>query len=152
MAWNMQGICTGLVDEKSAVCTRYMGVMNWVDVHTLHQATCDGDPMSVSTLRRAYDKSWSQVLKFRNIGQHARCTTCSRLSQQRKDAVTEEEHTAVVEAHAIHANKVKADRAVGTRTDMLSVEAAKHPSRDGLNQVLKVSVDGMDQDMFEIMI
>ena len=40
-------------------------------------------------------------------------------------------------------------RAVGKRSEMASEEAARKPSRDGIDQLLKITIDGMDQAKFK---
>ena len=40
-------------------------------------------------------------------------------------------------------------RAVGKRSEMASEDAARNPSKDGIDQVLKITIDGMDQAKFK---
>ena len=104
--------------------------MCFEDLYQLHLAAVP-DPVSKSTLRRAFKQNWHAVLKYRRLGQHARCTKCSLLSEQRMQATSPEEKFAVAKAHHDHINKIKADRLVATRGAMASEEAARAPRADG---------------------
>jgi hypothetical protein len=42
------------------------------------------------------------------------------------------------------------DREIETRSNLLSGQHAKHPTTDGLGQILKISIDGMDQAKFKV--
>lgn len=80
---NILGIMIG--EELNTVEPKYLGHMTWEDVYSLHAGTAP-EPVSMSTIRRAYEKFWRPVVKFRGLTQHARCATCARLSAQRKKA------------------------------------------------------------------
>ena len=99
-----------MVGDAEITSPKYLGYMTWADFYSLHDGMA-AEPVSHTTLRRAYDKWWSGILKFRVMGQHARCATCARLAAMRKKATSPEEKQAAAESHAAHAEKIKADRA-----------------------------------------
>ena len=54
------------------------------------------------------------------------------------------------EAKQQHITEVKLDREASSRTNHLSEQACKNPSTDGYNQLLKITMDGMDQSKFKV--
>ena len=120
--------------------------MTFEDLYCLHKQSPNAVPKT--TFRRCYQQTWSKLLKIRNQGQHARCATCAKLSEERKKATDPETKDEVTRRHNDHVSKVMADRSVATRGAHLSEEAARKLTGDGANQVLKITVDGMDQAKF----
>ena len=46
--------------------------------------------------------------------------------------------------------EVMGDRAVSMRGNKLAEKDAANPSPDGVNQILKITIDGMDQAKFRV--
>ena len=84
-------------------------------------------------------------MPFRSIGQGKRCKECARLDEERLQATSEEEKAQVIAAKQFHIEAVQADRAVNTRGNSISEIHASKPSPDGCDQLLKCTIDGMDQ-------
>ena len=105
--------------------------------------------MSKSTLLLAWNKRWKKCMPFRNIGQGKRCKECARLDEMRLQAVDDAEKAAVAEKKQQHIDEVMADRCLNVRGNYFSELDAKSPSGDGYGQLLKLTVDGMDQAKFK---
>jgi hypothetical protein len=119
------------------------------DLWVLYQLnTTVAEQVSKSTLASVWHANWERFLKFRNEGQGKRCKICARLDQERLQAVTADEKARVGREKKAHIDQVKADREVHVRECRLSEQAAENPSVDGQDQVLKITIDGMDQAKF----
>ena len=128
--------------------------------------------MSQSTLLRVWHDRWERYLKFRNVGQAQhnttqhnttqhnttqhnttqqgkRCRVCARIDAERLLAVTAEERAEVVKAKGEHIRMVMADRGCSVRGNRIAERDAANPSVDGIGQILKINVDGMDQAKFK---
>ena len=77
-----------------------------------------------------------------------RCKVCAKIDEERRQATTVEERAAVSQEKKNHIQAIMADRAVSVRTNRAAEEHAKVPSVDGDNQLLKITIDGMDQAKF----
>ena len=60
------------------------------------------DASSVSTFSRVWHSKWRRFLKFRHLGQHARCSECAKYSQMRKNAKSEAEREQIQAALQHH--------------------------------------------------
>ena len=85
-----------------------------------------------------------KIIAFRNVGQGKRCRICASLDQERSQTTSQAE-TADVIHRKKHLMKVKRDRQLDVRTSFTAQQNAKHLNADGEGQVLKLSIDGMDQ-------
>ena len=74
-----------------------------------------------------------------------RCKICSTLTKQRKQAASKSDKMQIAEHHWHHIQNVKADSEHLTRTIHIAAEHAINPSPDGENQLLRFTIDGMDQ-------
>ena len=108
-----------------------------------------GEQVSKSTLSRVWTKRWKKFLPFRNVGQGKRCKVCAKIDEERRQATTIEERAAVRQEKKNHIDAIMADRAVSGRTNRAAEEHSKVPSVDGVNQLLKITIDGMDQAKFQ---
>ena len=70
------------------------------------------------------------------------------MNEERRQATTIEERAAVRQEKKNHIEAIMADRAVSGRTNRAAEEHSKVPSVDGINQLLKITMDGMDQAKF----
>lgn len=110
---------------------------------------------SRATFLREFNGRWSGVLKFRHVGQHARCTTCTKLGKLRQLARTNDEKAVVRAQHQAHVQGVLEDRRVYSRMQALSTQSCvvKFGAPEEIpaeNSVLSLCIDGMDQSKFRI--
>ena len=77
-----------------------------------------------------------------------RCKVWAKIDEERRQATTVEERAAVSQEKKNHIQAIMADRAVSVRTNRVAEEHSKVPSVDGINQLLKITIDGMDQAKF----
>ena len=77
-----------------------------------------------------------------------RCKTCARLDQERLQVVTTEERAAVAELKRVHICEVMNDRQVSIRGNRVAEADALAMKPDGFGQILKITIDGMDQAKF----
>ena len=136
---------------KRKVPIQYMNPGSFEDLWSQYQAEKSaGEQVSKSTLYKAYRTTWSHVLKFRNIGQGKRCKICAKFDEERAQATTEEERVTIAQAKRTHIDEVLADRAVVDRAIKISEKDAANPTGDGHNQLLTITIDGMDQAKFRV--
>ena len=68
---------------------------------------------------------------------------------RRRQATTAEERAVVAQEKKNHVKAIMADHAVSVRTNRAAEEHSKEPSVDGVNQLLNITIDGMDQAKFQ---
>ena len=146
--WDV-GIALG-TDGNRYVPTRYLNPGCFEDLFLQHQIEEGADATSKSTLLKVWNERWKKHLKFRNIGQGKRCRVCARLDEERLQATSQEERLAVGERKLEHVNMVMADREVSVRSNMMAERDAKCWSPDGVDQTVKITIDGMDQAKFKV--
>ena len=73
-----------------------------------------------------------------------------RLDEERSKAVQPEEKAEWMKEKKLHISRCLMDREVEVRSNLLSGQHAKHPTTDGLGQILKITIDGMDQAKFKV--
>ena len=134
-------------------CTKYVRVrwlppMTMSELYDIHVSMSEGDHVSKATWTRTFNDKWRSALRIRKENQHSRCATCAELSERRKKATTPEMKAEVQLAHKQHVDKVMADRRIGERGNHRSEMSARYPQSQGEGQVLKITVDGMDQAKF----
>ena len=128
---------------------KYLTQGRFEDLFALHMIEKGHDAISRSTLRNCFKQRWEKYLRWRNAGQGKRCKVCAELDEMRSKASTNEEKLEYQQAKAQHVQEIKFDREVLSRSTRLAIEAARKPSIDGYQQILKVVVDGMDQAKFK---
>ena len=108
-----------------------------------------------TTFYEVFKSHWSKALKFRHLGQHARCSTCAKLGEMRLLANTREAKEHVQTMYDEHVTSVFKDRATMANLERLSAESTR--ARPGApeveadqNSVLHLCVDGMDQAKFRL--
>ena len=148
--WNLS-IAIPMQDasEKRYAPKRYLNPGCFEDLFSMHQASQGDSAVSKSTLNACWNQRWKRFLDFRNIGQGKRCRKCAKLDEERLQAVTADEKHQLAMAKQAHIEEVKADRQVSTRGTHIAERDAANPTSDGYNQVLKVTIDGMDQAKFK---
>ena len=106
--------------------------------------------VSKSTFKKAWAKRWKQFLCFRHDFQQKRCKECARLDEERIQATTWEEKCRVAREKQAHIDCVMADRQVGVRGNHISEIDASRANGDGMGQMVKIAIDGMDQAKFKV--
>jgi hypothetical protein len=135
--------------DKRYVPKRYLNPGCFEDLFSMHQAAEGNDAVSRSTLLKCWNGSWKRFLDFRNIGQGNRCKVCATLDEERVSAVTPAEKAEVATEKAKHIDSVSSDRQCSVRGTLLAEKDARKPTSDGVNQVMKITIDGMDQAKFK---
>ena len=87
-------------------------------------------------------------MPFRNKGQGTRCKECAEMDAERINCTTAEEKTELAARKKRHVDEIGADRKVNVRGNLMAEKDALAPSSDGVEQVLKMTMDGMDQAKF----
>ena len=110
---------------------------------------------SKTSFRRVYRQRWRKLLCFRHVGQHARCTTCSKISRMRVLAQTTAATEEARVLHDAHIEAIRLDRSTGNRIDRQGIESARPlsgpPEQTAMDDsVLSITADGMDQAKFRI--
>ena len=77
----------------------------------------------MSTMDREFNKNWYDVIKFRPMGTHARCSDCEKFKEFRKLATCPEDHARITAAHRAHLQLVKRNRAVNSHLCSLSEQS-----------------------------
>lgn len=128
---------------------RYLNPGCFEDLWLAYQAQTDvANQVSKSTLLKVWHARWSKYLPFRNIGQGKRCRVCAVIDEERVQATSPDERAQVLKNKITHIQEISADRDVSVRGNRVAERDASQPSVDGINQILKVTIDGMDQAKF----
>ena len=144
--WNL---CQALGNPKDRTTQkRYLNPGCFEDLWAQYSMASGAQGVSKSTLHTAWNLRWKRYMPFRNIGQGKRCRICARLDEDRRQASTEEDKALAVAAKTTHIDEVQQDRAVNVRGNKIAEQAAASPTIDGFNQILKITIDGMDQAKF----
>ena len=118
--------------------------------------SCSGEHYASKTcFEKVYRERWRSVLTFRAEGQHARCTTCAKLSRLRLLAQTSAAKQEVRQQKEQHVERVRLDRAYYARMQRLSIESTRArpgppESAASDDSVLTLTVDGMNQAKFRL--
>ena len=145
--WSMSTMLTD--DGKRYTPKRYLNPGGFEDLWQMHQASTEAqNQVSKSTLLRVWNDRWKHVLIFRNEGQGKRCKICAKLDEQRLQATTEEERANLAEEKNRHIKEIMMDREINMRINRIAEHDAENPTVDGLGQILKITIDGMDQAKF----
>ena len=148
--WDL-GTAVGSENDAKFVPKRYLNPGTFQDIWILFQSTVPAsEQVSRSTLYTCWSQRWKNYLQFRNIGQGKRCKICAALDERRLQATSEEEKARVEEEKNDHINDVMAARNYSVRGNKQAVEHARNPSQDGLDKLLKITIDGMDQAKFRV--
>ena len=138
-------------DDAKFVPKRYLNPGTFEDIWILFQSTAPAsEQISRSALYGCWSHRWKKYLQFRGIGQGKRCKICAALDERRMQATSEEEKAQVEEEKNDHINDVMASRNYSVRGNKQAVAHAGNPSQDGLDQLLKITIDGMDQAKFRV--
>jgi hypothetical protein len=142
-------LCSALGSTRS-VPRKYLNPGGFEDLWLLYQVmTPNSGQASRTTLFRAWSNRWENYLRFRNIGQGKRCKICARLDEERTQAADPDERASLMEKKKEHIAQIMADREVGMRATKMAERDAKKPS-DGRGQLLRITIDGMDQSKFKV--
>ena len=134
---------------------RHLAPGKMEELYELYLSCSAGGFASKSTFRATFQQRWRGVLGFRDIGQHARCTTCTKISKMRALAQTADLKAQLKSAHEQHVTGVQLDRAVSARLERLARNSTSE--RNGPpelvatdSSVLDLKIDGMDQAKFRL--
>ena len=137
------------IDEGQYAPKRFLNPGCFEDLFLLYEVmTPKTVAVAKSTLKRVWRTRWKKFLNFRNVGQGNRCKVCAKIDEERCQATKAEERAAIANKKKKHIEAIMADRAVSVRTNRAVEEHSQLPSVDGLNQLLKITIDGMDQAKF----
>eukprot|EP00959_Pyramimonas_sp_CCMP1952_P117582 2458313-Pyramimonas_sp.AAC.1 len=107
------------------------------------------DKVSKATLYSVWNSSWKNVLKFRNSGQGKRCKVRAALDEAKSKASSTEERQQLIKEKMDHITQIKADRAINVRGNLQSEHDSASTRTQG-SEVLKITIDGMDQAKFRV--
>ena len=135
--------------EERYTAKRYLNPGTFEDVWLMYHAqTPVQSQVSKSTLLKCFRERWDKHLRFRGEGQGKRCKICARIDQERVQATNLQEQADVVDTKARHIKEVMADRDVSVRGNRIAEKDAREASVDGIGQLMKITIDGMDQAKF----
>ena len=145
--WNLTVGVTVDGKVKRLARKNYLNPGGFESLWALHSAEPVQDQVSKSRLYEAW-LTWKKFMPHRNEGQGKRCRECALLDAEYAQATEAHEKQALAERKQRHVDEIAADRTVNVRGNLLSEKSAKKPSKDGVEQVLKITIDGMDQAKF----
>ena len=137
-------------DSRKKVPVKFVDTVTLEHIFDMHMMAPQEVRVSRSTLRRAWDNTWKHVIKIMPVRTHARCNRCAELDEYKKKVITDAERLQYQVEKDNHIKDIKADRAVSMRGNRLSEEASLNPTTDGHQQLLKITIDGMDQAKFKL--
>lgn len=104
---------------------------------------------SYDTFIRCYKDKWSQTLRIRNHGMHAKCNACERFKELRRQATSASDSKIITKAYHEHIREQYYDRTVDQRLCAMSEEAVKGIiPLESERSILSCCIDGMDQAKF----
>jgi hypothetical protein len=137
-------------DKRSIPC-QYLNPGTFEDLFLQYETSMEpAERVSKSTLFSVWKRNWCRVIRFRNVGQGKRCKLCAKLDEERAQATTEEERMLIGQRKQSHIDEILADRAVTGRTITMAERDASRPADDGHDQVIAITIDGMDQAKFRV--
>ena len=128
---------------------KYLNPGGFESLWSLHTAEPLDAQVGKTTLYETW-QTWKAFMPFRNAGQGKRRRGCALIDAERPQAVTVEEKLKLAKREEAHLDEIKADRTVNVRGNLLSEKCAKNLSSDGVEQLLKITIDGMDQAKFRV--
>lgn len=157
-----QGSRIGLADPVDAVgpdaakpnCRRYMPNMSFQEFYEMYVNWSD-NPVSLSSFRRYYEKSWKDMLRIARSTDHGKCSICEKLKMLRKSASLEEQAQQIQAAHGQHVRSVMADRQVDAQCEQLGCDSVNFnmagcPKVARAQTLLNWTQDHMDQAKFRV--
>ena len=157
-----QGSRIGLADPVDAVgpdaakpnCRRYMPNMSFQEFYEMYVNWSD-NPVSLSSFRRYYEKSWKDMLRIARSTDHGKCSICEKLKMLRKSASLEEQAQQIQAAHGQHVRSVMADRQVDAQCEQLGCDSVNFnmagcPKVAHAQTLLNWTQDHMDQAKFRV--
>lgn len=137
-------------DKRSVPC-QYLNPGCFEDLFLQYETSTEPEErVSKSTLFSVWKRNWRRVLRFRNVGQGKRCKLCAKLDEERAQATTEEERVLIGQQKQAHIDEILADRAVTGRTINMAESDVSRPNDDGHDQLIAITIDGMDQAKFKV--
>ena len=127
--------------------------MTWQEFYDLHHCHFLGNEGGDSALagmksfRRVCGERWKHLICFRELGQHARCDTCAKLTKLRREYPDPQERNIASEAYKQHLNQMFDDRRLDARLTHLSELSTSGSC--SVSSILHVRIDGMDQAKFK---
>ena len=139
------------MDANRYAPKRYLQPGCFEDVFLMYQGmTGSADQVSRTTLLTVWNERWKRYLLFRSEGQGKRCKQWAKLDQMRLEAGGVEERAAVITAKQEHIKDIMLDRDVSIRGNRLAEKHAASPNSDGFDQIVKITIDGVDQAKFRV--
>ena len=113
------------------------------------------NPVSLSSFRRYYEKSWKDMLRIARSTDHGKCSICEKLKMLRKSASLEEQAQQIQAAHGQHVRSVMADRQVDAQCEQLGCDSVNFnmagcPKVARAQTLLNWTQDHMDQAKFRV--
>jgi hypothetical protein len=142
-------IALGVEGDKRCIPVRYLNPGTIGDLFAQYEVELGANAASRSTFQRVWNR-WKKYIRFRNIGQGKRCRVCAHLDQMRTEALSSEDKAEVTKQKMEHIRMVMADREVSVRANRTAERDASKPSSDGAEQIIKITIDGMDQAKFRV--
>ena len=139
-------------DATKVTCRRYMPNMSFQEFYEMYTNWSD-NPVSLSSFRRYYEKSWKDMLRIARSTDHGKCSICEKLKMLRKSASLEEQAQQIQAAHGKHVRGVMADRQVDAHceqlgSDSVNFNVAGCPKVSCAESLLNWTQDHMDQAKF----
>jgi len=135
--------------KQHFVPKRFLNPGTYTDLLELYNSeTLPEERIGRTVFFSVYHERWERYIGFRNIGQGKRCKECARLDEERLLAVSTEERAEIARKKKEHIDGVMADRQVSMRANRIAEQDAQRPTVDGVGQLLKLTIDGMDQAKF----
>lgn len=108
--------------------------------------------VSYSTFMACYQTMWSGRLKIRSEGQHAKCATCARLKEYRRQCHSKSDINRVQGEHSAHVEAVMADRRFDADLNLRAQKSvgAVPGMTDDSQSLLSISMDAMDCAKFKV--
>ena len=126
-------------NQKRLACKRSLNLGNFDFLWVCHKHDLGEASVSRTMLWHCWNERWKMFMPFRGIGHGKHCKTCAIFDEFSMQATTEKEKEALAKGKQEHIDQEKADH--------LTMDAME-PSADGVDNILKLTIDSMDQAKF----
>ena len=146
----VQDIVSGQVKIEASEVRWLAPGTTLAEMHDLAQTFLPESQVSYSLFVSVYHCHWERKLKIRPDGMHAKCSTCERFKQYRRQCTSETDSKRVRQEHAMHHEAVMLDRHVDSVLCMNSrMSCGILPGNPDV-QLLSMCIDAMDAAKFRI--
>ncbi|CAJ1432458.1 unnamed protein product [Effrenium voratum] len=121
----------------------------WYEIYKMWadgSALPEDEIAKVRTFSTTYESIWKPILQMRTVSQHARCTLCAEFTARCRKECFQHLRAQIERAQTEHLKNVRQYRQIQSRLNCLSEMATSGDGADEAASILKLDLDGLDQN------